>query len=137
MSLKYFISIFLLVLSFSTYAKTPKHIIENVYFLAEAAAILNVCFESQEYKKLSAEKANEIHDLAFSLTSTVEKIAKHYNDDNLYRYFEITRVQISSDQQVIDHVKSKYNYCNESLSGDMEAYFSEIEKTINQLLTRQ
>ena len=137
MLLKYFISIFCLVLSFSTYAKTPKQMTDNVLALTEAAAILNVCFESPAYKKLSTEKALKIHDLTFRLTNLVEKIAEHYNDEPLYLTFEMMRVNISSDQEMKDYVKTKYNYCNDSLSTEMEAYVSENEKAINKFLTRQ
>ncbi len=66
---------------------------DYVLSLTEAAAILNICFESAAYRQLSADTALELHGLNIRLTDLVQKIASHYNDDALYMTYEMMRVK--------------------------------------------
>ena len=118
-------------------ATPPGPMMANVYRLTEAAAVLTVCFESPLYTKLSNDKALQLHGLVIRLADLVQNIAKHYKDDALYLTFEATRVKISSEVEMKNYVKSKYEYCGDQLFRDMEAYVSENEKLINGYLNRQ
>ena len=118
------------------FAKTPKPMADNVLSLTEAAAILNVCFESAAYKKLSAETALELHELGIRLTDLVQKIASHYNDDALYMTYEMMRVKISSDPEIKEYGRKEYQYCGSNLFEEMEAYVAENEQLINGYLSK-
>ena len=41
--------------------ETPKPMLANVHALSEAGAVLNICFESPSYKKLSSTDALKVH----------------------------------------------------------------------------
>lgn len=115
-------------------AKTPKPMADNVLSLTEAAATLNVCFESEAYMKLSSEKALELHGLEMRLADLVQKIADHYNDEALYMTFEMMRVKMSSDPEMKEYGRKEYHYCGSKLFREMEAYVAENEQLINGFL---
>ena len=116
-------------------AQTPKPMQKNVFALTEAAAVLNVCFESPEYKGLETESALKIHELTMRITVLVERISKHYDDESLYLTFEMMRVKISSDPEMKEYVKNEYQYCGDNLVNEMENYVGENEKIINEYLS--
>ena len=118
-------------------AEVPKPMVDNVHKLTEAAAILNVCFESAEYKKLSSEKALKMHGLIIRLTDLVEKISKHYNDENFLLTYELMKVEMSSDPELKEYVRKEYQYCGDKLFREMEVYVSENEKVINDFISKK
>lgn len=120
----------------SGFGKTPEQIAENVLSLTEAAAVLNVCFESSEYKKLSTEKALELHRLDMHLADLVQKVADYYDDDALYMTYEMMRVKMSSDPVVKEYGRKKYQYCGSNLFREMEAYVAESEQLIKSFLPK-
>lgn len=119
----------------SSLAQVPKPMVDNVYKLTEAAAVLNVCFESAEYKKLSSERALKMHGLIIRLTDLVEKISKHYNDETILLTYELMRVEMSSDPELKEYVRKEYRYCGDRLFREMEVYVAENEKVINDFIS--
>jgi hypothetical protein len=119
------------------WAEAPKPMADNVFKLTEAAAVLNVCFQSGEYKKLPTEKALKLHDLIIRLTNLVEKISKHYNDDSIFLTYELMRVELSSDPEMEEYVRKEYQCCGDKLLKEMEIYVSENEKAIYDFLSRK
>ena len=104
---------------------------ENVYRLSEAAAVVSVCSESAAYRKLPAEKARLVDGLRDRLGDLVRTIAKQYNDEALYPTFEATKKRLAGEATVRGYVHTKYQYCNDQLLHDMEAYVAENEKLLN------
>ena len=118
----------------SVHAETPKPMAKNVFHITQAAAILDVCFDSAAFEELDTSAALQLFKLEMRLIRVVERIANRYNDDALYLAFEITRVNLSSDSKFQQDAQEKYHYCGDLLFDDMEAYVSEIEVQINGFL---
>lgn len=121
----------------SVAAKTPKQMADNVLSLTEAAAILNVCFESKAYKKLPVEEALELHGLEIRVTDLVQKITDHYNDEALYMTYEKMRLKISSDPAMKEYGRKEYQYCSNHLLSEMDAYLAENEQLINGFFAKE
>ncbi len=119
-----------------TGVQTPKRMVENVLALAEAAAVLNVCFESPAYKKLENEKALKLHELTLRLTTLVERITKKYDDEALFLTFEMMRVKISSDTDMKEYVRNEYQYCGEKLFIEMGNFVAENERLIYEFFAK-
>jgi hypothetical protein len=115
----------------------PSQMMANVYRLTEASAVLDVCFESREYKALPTEKVRALQGLSNRLGNIVRSIGKHYGDEGLYEVYESTKPRISSDSRLKLHVKNYYQYCGDRLAREMEAYVAENEKLINEFLQKQ
>lgn len=130
------IVIFTVLISSPSWAEVPKPMMDNVQNLAEAAAVLNVCFESADYKKLSTEKALKMHGLSIRLTDLIEKILKYYNDESLLWSYELMQLEMSSDPELKEYVRKKYQYCGDKLFREMEVYVSENEKAVNDFLLK-
>ncbi len=118
------------------YAEAPKPMVDNVLALTEAAAVLNVCFESPAYEQLDTSAAMQFHDLTMRLTSLVKRISDRYDDEALYIDFEVGRVRMSSGPALQRYVQEKYQFCSDALLDEMEAYVSETESQLNQFLDR-
>ena len=115
-------------------AEAPKQMVDDVYALTEAAAVLIVCFESPSYKQLDTHAALQLFDLLLRLADLVERIANRFDDEALYFTFEIGQVEMSSDPELKQYVQREYQYCGESLFEEMEAYISEVESQLGQFL---
>lgn len=109
----------------------------NVYRLTEAAAVLDVCFQSHVYKTLPSEKSLELQRLSNRLGELVRAIGKHYGDDGLHQVFAATKARISADLNLRLHVKNHYEYCGERLAREMETYVAENEALINGYFGKQ
>ena len=115
----------------------PSQMMANVYRLTEASAVLDVCFESADYKALPTERARVLQGLSNRLGNLVRSIGKHYGDEELYEVYESTKPRISSDSKLKLHVKNYYQYCGDRLAREMETYVAENEKLINGYLSKQ
>ena len=118
------------------YAEAPKPMVDNVLALTEAAAVLNVCFESPAYEQLDDTAFMQFIDLDLRIASLVERIANRYDDETLYITFEMMRVKMSSDPELQRYVQEKYQFCSDSLFDEMGAYVSETETQLNQFFDR-
>ena len=116
-------------------AATPSQMVTNVYRLTEAAAVLDVCFASPEYGKLSKEKAQALRGQQKRLGGLVQAIARHYSDAGLYETFEATRSMIAAEAYMRNYGKAKYQNCSDQLAQDMERYVQENEKLIHGYLS--
>ena len=121
----------------AAYGETPKPMADNVLALTEAAAVLNICFESTAYEQLDTDTALQLHDLEMRLTSLVERISSRYDDESLYFTYEMMRVKMSADLELQKYVRDKYQYCGRSLFSDMSEYVAETESQLNQFLRAQ
>lgn len=118
-------------------ATPPSGMMANVYRLTEAAAVLDVCFESHVYKALPSEKSVELQRLSSRLGELVRAIGKHYGDEGLHHVFVATKARIATDLNLKLHVKNHYQYCGERLAREMETYVAENEALINGFLRKQ
>lgn len=113
----------------TTCAETPKRAEESVRRLAEAAALMNVCFESDAYDALPDETALKFHGLRIRIDALVEKLSNYYKDDALVLAYGVHYVRLSKEKEIIDYAKTHCRYCGERLFIDMEDYVSESEIT--------
>ena len=108
--------------------------IESVFNLSEAAAVLNVCFESSAYKSLSTERGLELHDLSMRLSTLAERISIHYEDEGLLLSYDMGSTRLASDPELIRYVMEEYNYCGAKLFKEIDQYVVEQEKIIGAFL---
>jgi hypothetical protein len=116
-------------------AKPPPDVMQSVDNLAMTGASLNNCFESNEYKKLSAKQASRIHDTSSKIENIVTGIQNYYRDTNLLpayyvavaRYMDSTSIK----QQTIQRYKS---LCSNTFIDSVEAYVDRGSQEINAFL---
>ena len=116
--------------------ETPKPMLTNVHTMAEAVAVLDVCFKSATYKTLPTDRALKLHNLRIRVSTLVESIGKHFGDDALYPTYELAHLRMSDAPDIKSYGQNKYQYYGSNLFTDMEAYGFETEKTINDFLSR-
>ena len=116
--------------------RAPPRMVSNVYLLAQAGAMLDVCSASPEAPKFAPEKSREIASVAERLTKLVGSIAAHYGDTSLASVYAATKAQIASDTKLKFHVKSNHGYCNERFMGEIKTYVAENEALIGGHLAR-
>jgi hypothetical protein len=116
--------------------ETPKPMLTNVHTMAEAVAMLDVCFKSTAYKTLPNDRALKLHNLRIRISTLVERIGKQFLDEALYPTYELAHLQMSDAPDIKSYAQNKYQYCGSNLFTDMEAYVFETEKTINDFLSR-
>src|SRR5215213_6249574 len=78
-------------------ATPPSGMMANVYRLTEAAAVVTVCRESDNFRQLPADKAAQFDGFASRLRTVVEAIGRHYQDDAMPATFEATRLKIAGE----------------------------------------
>lgn len=105
----------------------PSRMMANVFRLSEAGAVLQVCFASDAFKALPAQKAARLKDLGLRLARVVESIGRYYDDGSLPETYEATRDRIAGESRLRLHVKNYYQYCGDRLASEMEAYVAENE----------
>ena len=116
--------------------RAPSRMVSNVYLLAQAGAMLDVCSASPEAPSFPTEKARDIAAVADRLTKLVASIAAHYGDSGLPAVYSATKAQIASDTKLKFHVKSNHGYCNERFMGEIRTYVAENEALIGGHLAR-
>ena len=118
--------------SFLVHARSaPPRMMTNVYLLAQAGAILDICVASPDAARFPAEKSRELESLSTRLTEVVRLVATHYGDGALPTIYASTKAEIAADPKLKFHVKSNLQYCGERLMGEMRAYVAENETLIN------
>ena len=110
--------------------RAPPRMVSNVYLLAQAGAMLDVCMASPDAPSFPAEKSRDIAASADRLSKLVGSIAEHYGDSGLASVYAATKAQIASDTKLKFHVRSNHGYCNERFMGEMKAYVAENEALI-------
>lgn len=109
----------------------PPRMMANVYLLAQAGAILDICVASPDAASFPAEKSRELASLATRLAEVVRLVATHYGDGALPSIYASTKAEIAADPKLRFHVKSNLQSCGERLMGEMRAYVAENETLIN------
>jgi hypothetical protein len=108
-------------------ATPPSQMMANVYRLAQASAVLDICFASAAYQSLPGDDAAKLRALSRRIGDLIGAIGMHYRDHTLADTYDATRAQIASDTSLQLHVKSHYEYCGERLATSMDAYVRENE----------
>jgi hypothetical protein len=106
----------------------------NVYVLAHAGAILDICLASPDAGAFPEAKSREIGDLAARLAAVVRSIGTHFRDSTLFSIYEATKANMAADTKLRFHVKSNHQYCGERTLGEMRAYVAENEALIGNYL---
>lgn len=108
-------------------AMPPSRMMANVYLLAEAGAMLDICLASPAYEALPPEQAGELQGLATRLATLVRSIGSHYGDADLEAVFKATKARLSAEPGVKLHVRNNFEYCGERLVDPLRAYVAENE----------
>lgn len=108
-------------------AVAPPTMMANVYRFSEAAAVLEICFASEAFPRLPAERSSALRALAGRIGKLVEAIGRYYGDGTLHATFEATRDRIARESRLKLHVKNHYEYCGERLAAEMDRYVAENE----------
>ena len=101
----------------------------NVYLLAHAGAILDVCMASPDAEAFPEEKSREIRELSGRLAELVRTIGQHHRDAEVPSLYESTKAHIAADTKLKFHVKNNHQYCGERTLGEMRAYVAGNEES--------
>jgi hypothetical protein len=82
----------------------PPRMMANVYLLAQAGAILDICVASPDAASFPEEKSRELASLATRLAEVVRLVATHYGDGALPSIYASTKAQIAADPKLKFHV---------------------------------
>jgi hypothetical protein len=108
----------------------------NVYLLAHAGAILDICAASPDAGAFAPEKSREIGDLSARLATLVRAIGTHYRDRELFGVYEATKANMAADEKLRRHVKVGHENCGSRTLGEMRTYVADNETLINQAIER-
>jgi hypothetical protein len=109
----------------------------NVYLLAHAGAILDVCMQSPDAASFPEAKSRELVDLSARLGAVVRNIGTHYRDAEVLSVYEATKAQMAADTKLRFHVKNNHQNCGERTLGEMRSYVAENEKLIGDFIERK
>lgn len=109
----------------------------NVYLLAHAGAILDVCRASPEAAAFPEAKSRELGELAARLGDVVRSIGNHYRDAELFSVYESTKANLAADTRLKFHVKNNHQNCGERTLGEMRAYVAQNEALIGEFIERK
>ena len=109
----------------------------NVYLLAHAGAILDVCMQSPDAGSFPEAKSREIVDLSARLGAVVRNIGTHYRDAEVLPVYEATKAQMAADTKLRFHVKNNHQNCGERTLGEMRSYVAENEKLIGDFIEQK
>ena len=118
-------------------AQAASRKMSNLYLLAHAGAILDVCMASPDAGAFPETKAREIGDLAARLGALVRTIGTHYRDAEVPSVYEATKAQMASDTRLKFHVKNNHQNCGERTLGEMRAYVAQNEALIGKFVEKQ
>lgn len=114
----------------------PSRMMANVYLLAQAGAILDICLASPEFPTFPSDKARALLELSTRLTEVVRSVGTYYGDDGLDAVYASTKAEIASDPKLRFHVKSNHRDCGERLMSEMRTYVTENESLIGDYIHR-
>ncbi len=114
----------------------PSRMMANVYLLAQAGAMLDICLASPEFPSFPNDKARSLMELSTRLSEVVRSVGAYYADEGLDAVYESTKAQIASDPALRFHVKSNHKNCGERLLGEMRTYVAQNESLIGGYIHR-
>lgn len=109
----------------------------NVYLLAHAGAILEVCRAAPEAESFPEEKAREIAELSGRLAELVRTIGQYYGDREVPMLYESTKAHMAADTKLRLHVKKNHEQCGERTLGEMRAYVADNEESFRKFFERR
>lgn len=118
-------------------ATPPSRMMANVYLLAEAGAMIDICIASPAFKELSASGAREVEGFDRRLAQIVRAIGDHYGEQGLDGVYAATKSRIASDPRLRFHARNNYGYCGDHLVGQLRAYVAENEAMLGQYFKGQ
>lgn len=89
-------------------AKTPQQMLKNVESLSQLGAVVGVCQDSVEFKKLPNKLALRSYDLNMRIESLVERIGKHYRDESLVTAYTLAMVSFTESPQLRKEVYARF-----------------------------
>jgi hypothetical protein len=116
--------------------KADTNKLTNVYLLAHAGAILDICAASPGAGAFPAEKSREIGDLSARLATLVRAIGTHYRDRELFGVYEATKANMAADERLRRHVQVGHENCGTRTLGEMRTYVADNETLIHQAIER-
>lgn len=108
-------------------ATPPSRMMANVYLLAEAGAMIDICIASPAFKELSPSGAREVEGFDRRLAGIVRAIGAHYGEQGLDDVYAATKTRIAADPRLKFHVRNNYAYCGDHLIGQLRTYVAENE----------
>jgi hypothetical protein len=109
----------------------------NVYLLAHAGAILDVCMASPGADAFPEEKSREIRELSGRLVELVRTIGQHHRDAEVPVLYESTKARMAADTKLRFHVKNNHQYCGERTLGEMRAYVAGNEESFRRFFEQR
>ena len=109
----------------------------NVYLLAHAGAILDVCMASSAAEAFPEEKSREIRELSGRLAELVRTIGQHHRDAEVPVLYESTKARMAADTKLKFHVKNNHQHCGERTLGEMRAYVADNEESFRKFFEKR
>ena len=114
----------------------PSRMMANVYLLAQAGAMLDICLASPEFPTFPNDKSRALMELSTRLAEVVRSVGTYYGDEGLDAVYQATKSEIASDPKLRQHVKGNHQNCGERLMGEMRTYVSQNETLIGEYFHR-
>lgn len=92
---KFFLLLFFCLSNSSYGAKPPSAILDQMSILSNIEATINICLDSEDYKKLNSDQALKFHAVSNKIGIIIEDIEKKYNDDMAYLVVKMTAMDLS------------------------------------------
>lgn len=89
--------------------KPPDNVLSQMEALSRIKAALTICFESQDYKKLSNKEALKMHDISIHMDNSIEIIEKKYNSSDAHLAYMMVARQYKSDPNFLRSFEKTYN----------------------------
>lgn len=118
-------------------ATPPSRMMANVYLLAEAGAMLDICLASPAFGELAEPAAQELRDLDRRLTGIVRGIGQHYGEEGLDGVYAATKARIAADPRLKFHARNNYQYCGDHLVTQLRTYVGENEAMLARYFREQ
>jgi hypothetical protein len=111
--------------------KPPDNVLSQMEALSRIKAALIICFESQDYKKLSNKDALKMHDISINMDKSIEIIEKKYNSSDAHLAYMVVAKQYKSDPNFLLSFERTYSKkCAPQVFIDAEIASRKIHSTI-------
>jgi hypothetical protein len=135
--MKYFLIFVLFVSTHGLAAKPPEAAIAQMQVVATVQAAIQFCFDSAEYKKLSAADALKFHNVNSMGEEIIQKIEKRYGDDLAYIAVIVASLEIGESSEFKRSFAKKYSRkCSQQLLLDSVETLNIVNKRVNFLINK-
>jgi len=112
----------------------PRIMVENVDSLATLKAPLDLCMQTNDFKKFEAKKQTQFIGLGLKIDGTVLKIRKFYDDKIIFVAY-LQMVSKYSESQSAKELVNRYGQlCSDKMFFEIENVFAEFDSKINRYL---